>query len=136
MISVRLPRVRMCELVFMRLSGACTGTSDPSHAPPQPYPPSSEEPEKPVETSARNPKRSFSDDKPMPPGEPDEPKLSSTLTRGSKPARQRGRGFDDAGLNKGEKAINFTLRDIHGRELTLSRLLSQKPAVIVFGSFT
>ena len=124
MISVRLLLVLIFGLVFMLLLDACTTSSAPSHAPSQPYLPFSEESEKPVEASSRNPGRSFSDDKPIPPGEPGEPKLSSTLIRGGEPAKQRGRGFDDVGLSKGEKAINFTVRDIRGREFTLSGLLS------------
>lgn len=133
MISVRLGLVLIGGLVFMLLLSACSRTSAPPHVPPQLYPASSEEPEKPAETSASNPERSFSDDRPILPGEP---KLSSALIRGGESASQRGQGFDDTGLSKGEKAINFTLRDIHDREFKLSRLLSQKPVVMVFGSFT
>jgi peroxiredoxin len=36
----------------------------------------------------------------------------------------------------GELAIDFTLKDIHGSEYTLSKLLGEKPVVMIFGSFT
>ena len=66
--------------------------------------------------------------------ESEEPVLSTTLKRDCPPAA-RG-NFDSAGLAIGEKAINFTLKDIHGNEFVLSRLLAEKPVVMVFGSFT
>lgn len=45
-------------------------------------------------------------------------------------------GFDNAGLAIGEMAVDFTLKDMDGKEYTLSQLLGEKPVVIVFGSFT
>jgi len=40
------------------------------------------------------------------------------------------------GLDKGEKAVNFKLKDVNGNEFVLSSLLDEKPVVMVFGSFT
>lgn len=40
------------------------------------------------------------------------------------------------GLGVGDQAEDFTLKDIHGIEYTLSQLVKQKPVVLVFGSFT
>lgn len=95
-----------------------------------------------------------------------EPALSNDLIRGCKPAERpagmppppgmrRGEGGppspdmarppeeplpsgDSAtiGLEEGGKAVNFKLKDIHGSEFVLSRLLAKKPVVMVFGSFT
>ena len=67
--------------------------------------------------------------------EPGEPVLSTTLKRGCSPADARG-NFGNAGLSIGETAVNFTLGDIHGTEFRLSRLLAEKPVMMVFGSFT
>jgi hypothetical protein len=44
--------------------------------------------------------------------------------------------YDEAGLQVGEKAIDFRLTDIHSTEFLLSQLLVEKPVVMVFGSFT
>ena len=33
-------------------------------------------------------------------------------------------------------AVDFTLKDIHGNTVSLAGLLSEKPVVMVFGSFT
>jgi len=44
--------------------------------------------------------------------------------------------FRSSGLVEGETAIDFTLQDIHGRTVSLSGLLSEKPVLMVFGSFT
>jgi len=44
--------------------------------------------------------------------------------------------FENVGLVVGETAVDFTLQDIHGNIFSLSRLLSEKPVVMVFGSFT
>ena len=40
------------------------------------------------------------------------------------------------GLDKEEKAVNFKLKDVYGNEFVLSKLLAEKPVVMVFGSFT
>jgi len=65
---------------------------------------------------------------------PEEPVLPTTLTRGCSPSA--GGNFDNAGLAIGEMAVNFALKDTQGNEYILSRLLSEKPVVMVFGSFT
>lgn len=44
--------------------------------------------------------------------------------------------FSAGSLQVGELAIDFTLKDIHGTELTLSQLVAEKPVVMVFGSYT
>ena len=68
---------------------------------------------------------------------PEEPTLSNTLLRDCDPTQTSGGGdFDDVGLQIGEKAVNFTLRDIHGTEYRLSQLLAEKPVMMVFGSCT
>lgn len=45
-------------------------------------------------------------------------------------------GFERVGIAVGEEAINFTLQDTAGKYYRLSRLLGEKPVVMVFGSFT
>lgn len=62
--------------------------------------------------------------------------LSTDLKRGYTLATAGSGDFDNVGLEIGELAINFTLMDIYGREFRLSRLLAEKPVVMVFGSFT
>ncbi len=44
--------------------------------------------------------------------------------------------FKDEGLEVGSNAIDFTLKDAGGNEVNLSDLLSEKPVVMVLGSFT
>ena len=58
------------------------------------------------------------------------PVLSDALTRNCQ------RGQDSSGLEVGEAAVDFTLKDVQGRETSLSGLLAEKPVVMVFGSFT
>ena len=41
-----------------------------------------------------------------------------------------------AGLAAGERAVDFPLLDIHGDEYRLSELLTERPVVMIFGSFT
>ncbi len=66
-----------------------------------------------------------------------EPVLSTELRRNGEMMTSGGkRGFGESGLGIGETAVNFTLRDIDGRGFRLSRLLAEKPVVMVFGSFT
>ena len=78
----------------------------------------------PPSTSASNPATN---------AEPKEPVLSDVLVRnctaGQTPA-------EDVGLPIGGKAINFTLKDVRGTEVRLSRLLAEKPVLMIFGSFT
>ncbi len=67
----------------------------------------------------------------------DEPVLSTELRRNGEMMTSGGKdGFGEAGLRIGETAVNFTLRGIGGREFRLSRLLAEKPVLMVFGSFT
>jgi len=67
----------------------------------------------------------------------EEPALSDTLIRDCYPTGTSGGGnFNDIGLQIGEKAVNFTLRDIYGTEYRLSRLLAGKPVMMAFGSCT
>jgi hypothetical protein len=40
------------------------------------------------------------------------------------------------GLKVGTIAIDFTLKDTFGNEVTLSKLLGEKPVVLILGSFT
>ena len=40
------------------------------------------------------------------------------------------------GINTGDTAIEFTLKDIHGNSHTLSSLLETKPVLMVFGAYT
>jgi cytochrome oxidase Cu insertion factor (SCO1/SenC/PrrC family) len=69
---------------------------------------------------------------PPPAGPAAAPKLSTELVRGCQQSRTLGQG----GPSQGEPAIDFTLRDIHGKACTLSKLLAEKPVVLIFGSFT
>jgi cytochrome oxidase Cu insertion factor (SCO1/SenC/PrrC family) len=55
--------------------------------------------------------------------------LSTELNRNCAP-------FSASAPKSGELAIDFTLKDIHGTEFTLSELLAEKPVVMVFGSYT
>ncbi len=63
------------------------------------------------------------------------PVLSNDLIRDIKRARRSG-DFDNVGLNIGETAVDFTLKDVDGNTVSLRGLLSEKPVVMVFGSFT
>jgi len=65
----------------------------------------------------------------------EEPVLSNNLKRNCQFA-QVSEDFDDTGLPIGETAVNFTLKDAHDTEFRLSRLLAEKPVVMVLGSFT
>ena len=57
-----------------------------------------------------------------------EPQLSDRLVSDGK--------SNPNGLKPGDLAVNFTLKDVQGKETTLSKLLGEKPVVMVFGSFT
>ena len=63
------------------------------------------------------------------------PILSDALTSGCERNTMPG-GFANVGLAVGGIAVEFTLKDIQGNAFTLSELLSEKPVVMVFGSFT
>ena len=66
---------------------------------------------------------------------PPEPELSDALKANAEFSLS-GENFDQAGLQVGELAVNFTLKDIDGQEQRLSRLLATGPVVMEFGSFT
>ncbi|MFC1908800.1 hypothetical protein ACFLXD_02905 [Chloroflexota bacterium] len=61
--------------------------------------------------------------------------LSDALTRNCTRTRTSG-GFNSIGLAEGEIAVDFTLKDIQGNTVSLAGLLSTKPVVMIFGSFT
>ena len=67
--------------------------------------------------------------------EPSGPVLLNDLARDIKRTRRSG-GFDNVGLTIGETAVDFTLKDVDGNTVSLRGLLSEKPVVMVFGSFT
>ncbi len=60
---------------------------------------------------------------------------SDALAKGCQRSRPSG-GFENVGLAVGESAIDFTLRDVDGNTFNLAELLSEKPVVMVSGSFT
>ena len=65
------------------------------------------------------------------------PVLLDTLKKGCQFTQiVSGDNFDNVGLKVGQRAVDFRLRDIHGMEFELSRLLAEKPVVMVFGSCT
>jgi len=64
-----------------------------------------------------------------------EPELSGALIRGCERTRASG-GFENVGLAVGETAVDFTLQDVRGNTVSLAGLLTEKPVVMVFGSFT
>jgi len=69
--------------------------------------------------------------------EPQGLKLSDALKRNCGPNQAETRNsFRNVGLEVGTVAVDFTLRDTFGNEVTLSELLVDKPVVMVFGSFT
>ncbi len=63
------------------------------------------------------------------------PVLANDLIRDIKRTRRSG-SFDNVGLTIGETAVDFTLKDVDGNTVSLRSLLSEKPVVMVFGSFT
>ena len=64
-----------------------------------------------------------------------DPVLSNDLIRDNKITRTSG-GSDNVGLAIGERAVDFTLKDVDRNIVSLRDLLSEKPVVMVFGSFT
>ena len=42
----------------------------------------------------------------------------------------------DAGISRGSKAVDFSLLDTLGREVSLSGLLRERPVVLILGSYT
>ncbi len=57
------------------------------------------------------------------------PVLSGNLKRGCSE-------LSGAGPKAGDKAVDFTLKDLQGTQFTLSQLLKDKPVVMVSGSYT
>lgn len=69
--------------------------------------------------------------------EPAEVALPDALSRDCQESQSPvGGNFDAVGLRIGEKAIDFTLKDITGSEYKLSQLLVEKPVMMVLGSCT
>jgi hypothetical protein len=62
------------------------------------------------------------------------PVLSSNLKRGCEPAFST--SFNGVGIAEGTMAVDFSLIDTKGSKVSLSGLLSEKPVVMVLGSFT
>jgi len=60
------------------------------------------------------------------------PELSTALVRGC----ESGSRQSEKGLPYRSLAVDFTLKDVDGQEYTLSKLLAEKPVVMIFGSFT
>jgi hypothetical protein len=109
----------------MSLFGACTTTVNTDAAPSQaPSQPSSTE-----QAADSLPHSSPSDN------EIQKLQLSDSLKRGCQRGRSAG-GFGKVGLPVGEIAVDFTLKDTEGVTVSLSGLLSEKPVVMAFGSFT
>ena len=100
--------------------------------------PSSPSPTIPASTTTEGPEEPVLPAAPVSPAieEPQEPVLPTILKRDCQLDQSSFRNFNNAGLRIGEIAVNFTLRDIHGTEFRLSRLLAEKPVMMVFGSFT
>ena len=110
-----------------------TPTAPPPAATPIPQP-------SPSPTPAPTPPSPPSTPTPPPPTIPGDerlegPALSADLKRGYE-AVSTGDDFDDTGLEIGELAVGLTLKNTGGAEFELSRLLAEKPVVMVFGSFT
>ena len=69
--------------------------------------------------------------------EPAEVALSDALSRDCQESQSPvGGNFNTVGLRIGEKAIDFTLKDITGGEYKLSQLLVEKPVIMILGSCT
>ena len=62
------------------------------------------------------------------------PSLPGALLRGLPLPGQA--SFSQAGIAKYQLAVDFTLKDTKGASFTLSSLLSEKPVVLIIGSFT
>jgi hypothetical protein len=62
---------------------------------------------------------------------------SDNLKRNCQPKIAETRdSYRNEGLRVGTTAIDFTLKDTSGNEITLSKLLKEKPVVMILGSFT
>ena len=122
-IGLTLPLIMTISLLFV--TSGCTGEPSPVPAPvPAPIP---------------SPRPALTPDPSVVPHpvapEPEALFLSDALKRGCERSRPSG-GFNNVGLAVGETAVNFRLKDIHGNTVSLAGLLSEKPVVMVFGSFT
>ncbi len=62
------------------------------------------------------------------------PSLPGVLLRGLPLPGQA--SFSKAGIAQAQTAVDFTLKDTKGGSFTLSDLLSEKPVVLIIGSFT
>ena len=114
------------------LEPAPTPSSEPSSEPaPTPSPESALDPApEPTPESEVTPEESSNVAK-------DGPMLSGILKRNCQDTQlSLSDNYDEAGLQVGEKAIDFRLTDINSTEFQLSQLLVEKPVVMVFGSFT
>ena len=126
----------VCTLLVL-LVVSCIPVASPSPPPSPATPPVSEEQAESTPATGENSEVDIRDGKPGSSDKHGEPVLSNALIRGCKPSRQPGSGFETIGrLREGEKAVDFTLKDIDGNEFILSRLLAEKPVLMVFGSFT
>ena len=128
--------------------GACAPVAPPPSTPEsEPGVPTTEPGISPPESGAPPSKPGVSPPEPeVPPSEPEVPsesvsqetkmpELSDALKRNCQRSGPSG-GFDNAGLDVGEMAVDFTLKDTQGNTVRLAELLSQKPVMMVFGSFT
>lgn len=117
------------------LLGACTPTGSPSPTSSSAIAPASTEQPETTPAPYEDSGAGIGDKEPVSSDNLGGPVLSNALMRGCKRTRPSG-GFESAGLAVEETAVDFTLRDVHGNEASLAGLLSEKPVVMVFGSFT
>ena len=140
-------------ICLLSISTGCTGQlpeAEPAPSPPAPAPEPESLPSPPPGTPTAPPPAAIPIPQPSPSPTPtptpppptipgDEqiegPVLSTDLKRGYEAVSNSG-DFDDTGLEIGELAVGLTLKDTSGAEFELSRLLAEKPVVMVFGSFT
>ena len=119
--NLKLWLLAILVLILALLFGACAPTA-PAPVPQTPDAPSPVSPTPPAAPTPATEEEVL-----------EEPALPGTLKRDCPP---RSVAFENAGLQIGGKAVNFTLKDINGEEFRLSRLLAEKPVMMVFGSFT
>lgn len=46
------------------------------------------------------------------------------------------KSIEEVGFKVDDRAVDFTLKDTQGNEVTLSGLLAEKPVLMIFGAFT
>lgn len=141
MFSVKMFPVVMTSVLLLLPVAACQPIAVPATAPapgePEEAAPAPDPAEIKPETAPTVTRSGETAPPVAPSGAPAEPVLSTELRRNGEMMTSGGkRGFDESGLGIGETAVNFTLRDTDGQEFRLSRLLAEKPVVMVFGSFT